>query len=115
MATLMTNIPLSSDHPRNISSFAIDDTTKSFGKYWAAIEGSRVVSLILIPTIYDELKFNAYRNKSREALEIVGIVITGEIQIRDGLKVFVKRLARNNSINSKDRVEPTFQLPEYLQ
>ncbi len=111
----MTNIPLSSDHPRNISSFAIDDTTKSFGKYWAAIEGSRVVSLILIPTISDKDKFNAYRDKSREALAIVGEVITGEIQLRGDRKVFIKRLPRNNSINSKGRVEPTFHIPSYLQ
>ena len=109
MATLMTNILTTSERKKDVSSFSLDNTTQRFGKYWAAIEGSKVVSLILIPTIYDELKFNAYRNKSREALEIV------QIQIRDGLKVFVKRLARNNSINSKDRVEPTFQLPEYLQ
>ena len=110
MAILMTNTPTSSEHKRDISSFSLDNTTQSFGKYWAAIEGSKVVSLILIPTIYDELKFN-----DRNKLEIVGIVMTGEIQIRDGLKVFVKRLGRNNSINSKGRVEPTFQLPAYLQ
>ena len=115
MATLMTNILTTSERKKDVSSFSLDNTTQRFGKYWAAIEGSKVVSLILIPTIYDELKFNAYRNKSREALEIVGIVMTGEIQIRDGLKVFVKRLGRNNSINSKGRVEPTFQLPAYLQ
>jgi len=115
MAILMTNIITPSERKKDVSSFSLDNTTQSFGKYWAAIEGSKVVSLILIPTIYDEIKFNAYRDKSREALAIVGNVMTGEIQIRDGLKVFVKRLGRNNSINSKDRVEPTFQLPSYLQ
>ena len=114
----MTNSSLTPElHSPKITTFAVNQTSKSFGKYSAAVDGPRVISLILIPTIPDKDQFNAYRDKSREALAIVGEVITGEIQIRNDQKVFVKRIPRNNnvSVSSKSRIEPTFHLPTYLQ
>lgn len=113
----MTNTISTDPHARNISSFAVNQNHKTFGKYWAAVEGPRVVSLILIPTIADKDKFNNFRDKSREALSIVGEVVTGEIQERNGVKVLVKRLPRNNNTNpnAKSRIEPTFSIPYYLQ
>ena len=113
----MTNTTSTAPQPKNISSFAVNQNHKAFGKYWAAIADSRVVGLVLIPTIADKDKFNLYRDKSRDALSIIGEVMTGEIQLRDNTKVFVKRIPRNNNPteSSKRRIEPTYHIPTYLQ
>jgi hypothetical protein len=116
MASFMNNLQKTPEI-KNVTSFTVNQEYKSFGKYWAAIADSRVVGLVLIPTIADKDKFNSYRDKSREALSIIGEVMTGEIQLRDNTKVFVKRIPRNNNPteNSKRRIEPTYHIPTYLQ
>lgn len=109
------------DYKRNISSYEnkayASEDYKSFGKYWAATSGTRVVSLMLIPTIEDKEVFEAFREKSREALSLVGELATGEVVLRDGKKVFVKRMSRNNRTTGKaaQRPEPIFSIPFYLQ
>ena len=70
MATFMNNVEKTPE-TKNITSFSVNQEHKSFGKYWAAIADSRVVGLVLIPTIADKDKFNTYRDKSREALSII--------------------------------------------
>ncbi|HMX99482.1 MAG TPA: hypothetical protein PKC44_06880 [Agitococcus sp.] len=109
------------EYKRNIKSYEnkayASEDYKSFGKYWAATSGTRVVSLMLIPTIDDKEVFEAFREKSREALSLVGEVATGEVVLRDGRKVFVKRMSRNNRTTGKaaQRPEPIFSIPFYMQ
>ena len=94
-----------------------DTSHKAYGKSWAAVSGTRVITLILIPTVTDEYVFNSFRDKSREALAVVGDVATGEVQMREGQKVFVKRLNRNLHVKGSagERSEPIYTLPFYMQ
>lgn len=123
MAFIMTSptTPHSEEYKRNITSYQnkayADENYKSFGKYWAATSGTRVVSMTLIPTITDKVVFDEFRDKAREALSVVGELATGEVVLRDGKKVFVKRMSRNNRVtgNAGKRPEPVFSIPFYMQ
>ena len=108
-------------HPKNITSYQnlafADENYKSYGKYWAAVSGTRVVSMTLIPSIADKAIFDLFREKAREALALVGDIATGEILMRDGKKVFVKRMSRNHQVTGAagNRPEPIFTIPFHLQ
>lgn len=88
MNSTVPNSTPSSETSKNITSFAnavsLAENYKVCGKYWAATSGTRVVTMTLIPTIEDKDVFNAFRDKAREALAVVGEIATGEIQVRDG-------------------------------
>lgn len=90
---------------------------QSFGKYWAAVSGTKVITLTLIPTISDPVIFNTFRDKAREAISLAGELATGEVQMRDGKKVFVKRLNRHQNVKgtSADREEKIYILPSFTQ
>lgn len=109
-----------SAYPKKIVSYAnavAGEDYKACGKYWAAVSGTRVVSMTLIPSIDDKAIFDLFREKARDALAVVGELATGEMQIRDGKKVFVKRMSRNHQIKGAagQREEPVFTIPFHLQ
>ena len=64
MASFMNNVQKTPEI-KNVTSFTVNQEYKSFGKYWAAIADSRVVGLVLIPTIADKDKFNLIEEEEK--------------------------------------------------
>lgn len=95
------------------------NTAKSFGKYWAAIQGQQVVALVLIPQIADQALYETYREQSKSSLSLLGDVITGQIQAdeKTGQRHFAKH--QNHNTRSKNptgqAVQKFYSLPFYLQ
>lgn len=69
---------------------------KVVGKFWAAVRGERVVAMLTL-RVPQDVDFDKYRESSRKALELVGEVVSGEVQLTpEGKAVFVKRLPHKN-------------------
>lgn len=69
---------------------------KVIGKFWAAVRSERVVAMLTM-RVPKDVDFDQYRDKSRQALELVGEVITGEVQVTpEGKTILVKRLNHQN-------------------
>lgn len=80
------------------------------GKFWAAIRAERVVALLTM-RVPKDVDFDQYREKSRQALELVGEVVTGEIQVTpEGTPLFVKRLNHQNRPGQTVRTPKVYAL-----
>jgi len=67
----------------------------NYGKYWAAIKNEKVLALLPMKLSKDK-DFEEYRSKAIKALSMLGDVKSGELQIKNGVRVFIKRLTHPN-------------------
>jgi hypothetical protein len=77
------------------------------GKFWAAIQDERVVSLISMSCPKSE-DFDCHRNKCIEKLQALGSVKSGELIKRNNNRYFVQRLTHAN------RGKKPRQVKEYM-
>lgn len=76
------------------------------GKYWAAIKDDMVAAVVFMSEPQN-LDFDSYREDAVKALSLSGNVISGEVVVLDGHKVFAKRLThKNRSKNPSANREP---------
>jgi len=79
---------------------------KDLGKCWAAIKNEQVIGTIsmLVPSYVD---FDEYRNKANDCLSMLGVVKSGQLIEREGVRYFIQRLTHANR-SKKPRTPKTY-------
>lgn len=100
---------MSESNRESVDAEQVNET--NYGKYWAALRDTSVVGLISMRAPGD-VDFNAFSQKAKECLELLGQVKSGDVIERNGQRFFVQRQTHANR-SSKPRPPKEFLISQH--
>lgn len=79
----------------NTNTVSNKENTSTLGKFWAAVKDDKAIAVVSMK-VPNDVDFDAYRDKTKDALSLLGDVRSGELFRINGAYVFVQRLTHSN-------------------